>query len=77
MRYVEHWWREHVVAGRGISLCPASAETHDARPGLTFVPSQGVPLAELCLAWRPDQAKPTVAHFVEVVSKAARGVTEP
>jgi DNA-binding transcriptional LysR family regulator len=70
-------WREHVVAGRGISLCPASAETHYARPGLAFVPSRGAPPAELCLAWRADEDKPAVAHFVEVVSTAARGAPEP
>ncbi|MFI5066290.1 MAG: LysR substrate-binding domain-containing protein [Streptosporangiales bacterium] len=33
-------WREYVVAGRGVSLCPASAETFHARPGLAFVPGQ-------------------------------------
>jgi NAD(P)-dependent dehydrogenase (short-subunit alcohol dehydrogenase family)/DNA-binding transcriptional LysR family regulator len=26
-------WREHVVAGHGISLCPASSEEYNARPG--------------------------------------------
>jgi LysR substrate binding domain len=36
-------WREYVVAGRGISLCPASAETFYARPGLAFVASRDVP----------------------------------
>ena len=33
-------WREYVAAGRGISLCPASAETFHARPGITFVPGR-------------------------------------
>jgi DNA-binding transcriptional LysR family regulator len=68
-------WREHVVAGRGISLCPASAETHYARPGLVFVPSMGVPVAELCVGWRSDDANPAVARFVEVVTEAAQVLT--
>src|SRR5579862_5729242 len=51
-------WREHAVAGRGISLCPASAETHYARPGLSFVRSSEVPPIELCLAWRIDDPNP-------------------
>jgi DNA-binding transcriptional LysR family regulator len=65
-------WREHAVAGRGISLCPASAETHYARPGLTFVPSVGVPPAELCVAWRTDDENPAVRRFVEVVAEATQ-----
>ena len=43
-------WREYVAAGRGVSLCPASAETFHARPGITFVPGKGVPVTPLCLA---------------------------
>jgi DNA-binding transcriptional LysR family regulator len=66
-------WREHVVAGRGISLCPASAETFHPRPGITFVPSRGVPPTALCVAWRSDDADQAVHRFVEVVTaRAAR-----
>lgn len=65
-------WREYVVAGRGISLCPASAETFHARPGLAFVPSRGVQPAVLSVAWRADDASPAVRRFVEVVTAAAR-----
>jgi DNA-binding transcriptional LysR family regulator len=65
-------WREHVVAGHGVSLCPASAEIFYARPGLAFVPSEGVPPASLCVAWRADDSNPAVPRFVEVVTSAAR-----
>jgi DNA-binding transcriptional LysR family regulator len=65
-------WRELVVAGRGISLCPASAETFHARPGIVFVASRGVPSAALCLAWRADDTSAAVLRFVEVVTAAAR-----
>jgi DNA-binding transcriptional LysR family regulator len=65
-------WREYAAAGRGISLCPASAETHYARPGLAFVPSSGAPPTELCIAWRRDDTNLVVARFVEVVTAAAR-----
>jgi DNA-binding transcriptional LysR family regulator len=61
-------WREYVVAGRGISLCPASAETFYARPGLVFVASRGVPPAQLCVAWRADDASAAVARFVEIAA---------
>ncbi len=69
-------WREHVVAGRGISLCPASAETFHARPGLAFVPSREVPPASLCVAWRPEDASPAVRRFVAVVASAAQAARD-
>ena len=65
-------WREHVVAGHGISLCPASAETFYARPGLAFVASQGVPPSVICVAWRADDTAPTVHRFVDLVTAAAQ-----
>ena len=65
-------WREHVVAGKGISLCPASAEAFYARPGLAFVPSLDVPPAELCVAWRASDTAPELRCFLEIVTKAAR-----
>ena len=49
-------WREHVVAGHGISLCPASSEEYNARPGLVFVPAKDVPVTSLCVAWRGRRA---------------------
>jgi DNA-binding transcriptional LysR family regulator len=65
-------WREYAAAGRGISLCPASAETHYARPDLAFVPSGGAPPTELCVAWRTGDANPLVQRFVDVVMEAAQ-----
>jgi DNA-binding transcriptional LysR family regulator len=68
-------WREHAAAGKGISLCPASAETHYARPELAFVPSSGAPPTELCVAWRTDDTNPLAARFIEVVTAAAQANT--
>jgi len=64
-------WREHIVAGHGISLCPASAETHNARPGIVFVPGKDTPSTALCVAWRADDNRPAVRSFVEFVTSAA------
>ena len=60
-----------MVAGRGISLCPASAETFYARPGLAFVASREVPHALLSVAWRAADANPAVARFVEIAAATA------
>jgi len=64
-------WREHIVAGHGISLCPASAETHNARPGIVFVPGKDTPSTALCAAWRADDSRPAVRSFIEFVTSAA------
>jgi DNA-binding transcriptional LysR family regulator len=65
-------WREHIVAGRGISLCPASSEEYNARPGLVFVPGKGVPPTSLCVAWRAGDERPAVRSFVELALSVAR-----
>jgi DNA-binding transcriptional LysR family regulator len=64
-------WREHVAAGRGISLCPASAEAFHARPGVVFIPSRGLPPTALCVAWRTDDPAPAVRRFIQVVTAQA------
>jgi hypothetical protein len=63
-----------VVTGRGVSLCPASAETYHARPGITFVPGKGVPATPLCLAWRADDPSPAVQRFIAVARQTAGAV---
>jgi DNA-binding transcriptional LysR family regulator len=65
-------WREHIVAGRGISLCPASSEEYNARPGLVFVPGKGVPPTSLCVAWRAGDSRAVVSSFVELALSVAR-----
>ena len=66
-------WREYVVAGRGIGLCPASAEAFSARPGTVFVPARGVPPTSLCVAWRADDLRPAVLAFAKVAASVAAG----
>jgi DNA-binding transcriptional LysR family regulator len=64
-------WREHVVASRGLSLCPASAEIYNARPGVVFVPATDVPPTALCVAWRADDTRLVVRTFVDLVTSMA------
>jgi DNA-binding transcriptional LysR family regulator len=63
--------REHVVAGRGITVVPACAETHYARPGLAFVPAEGLPPAATAVAWRADDTRTEVERFVVLVTGTA------
>ena len=64
-------WREHIAAGRGISLCPASSEAFSARPDIVFVPAHDVPLTSLCVAWRADDLRPAVMSFIKVAASVA------
>ena len=66
-------WCEHVAAGHGIGLCPASAATFHGRPGVCFVPSAGLPPTTMCVAWRTGDTRPAVQRFV---SLAAVSVTD-
>jgi DNA-binding transcriptional LysR family regulator len=63
-------WCEHVAAGHGIGLCPASAARFHSRPGICFVPSAGVPPATMCVAWRAGDTRPAVRHFVTLATES-------
>ena len=63
-------WCEHVAAGHGISLCPASAARFHGRPGVCFVPSTGLPPATMCVAWRSGDTRPAVQHFISLAAES-------
>jgi DNA-binding transcriptional LysR family regulator len=63
-------WCEHVAAGHGIGLCPASAARFHGRPGVCFVPGTGVPPATMCVAWRAGDSRPAVRHFVTLATES-------
>ena len=63
----ERWRDDWLVNPR-----PASSEVYNARPGLVFVPSKGVPSTALCVAWRADDERPVVRSFVELATSVAR-----
>jgi DNA-binding transcriptional LysR family regulator len=62
-------WREHTAAGRGLSLCPASAERFYARPGLAFVRAVDAPPAVVAVAWRSDTPSALTSEFVGTALK--------
>src|SRR5215469_1382987 len=63
-------WCEHVAAGHGIGLCPASAARFHARPGICFVPAAGLPLTTMCVAWRAGDTRPAVRRFVTLAAES-------
>jgi DNA-binding transcriptional LysR family regulator len=68
-RTVEDWC-EHVAAGHGIGLSPASAASFHGRPGVCFVPSTGLPPATMCVAWRTGDTRPAVQRFVSLAAES-------
>jgi DNA-binding transcriptional LysR family regulator len=66
-------WCEHVAAGHGIGLCPASAATFHNRPGVCFVPSAGLAPATMCVAWRAGDTRPAVQRFVSLAAESVAG----
>ena len=63
-------WCEHVAAGHGISLCPASAARFHGRPGICFVPSTGLSPTTMCVAWRTGDTRPAVQLFISLAAES-------
>jgi DNA-binding transcriptional LysR family regulator len=63
-------WCEHVAAGHGIGLCPASAARFHSRPGVCFVPSTGLPPTTMCVACRTGDTRPAVLSFVALAAES-------
>jgi len=63
-------WCEHVAAGHGIGLCPASAAAFHGRPGVCFVRSAGLPPTTMCIAWRTGDTRPAVQRFVSLAAES-------
>ena len=66
-------WCEHVAAGHGIGLCPASAATFHGRPGVCFIPSAGLTPTTMCVAWRTGDTRPAVQRFVSLATESVAG----
>ena len=56
---------EAILSGRGVAFTQASTQRFYDRPGLTFIPVEGLPPSPLAIAWRNDMDAPPVNDFVE------------
>jgi DNA-binding transcriptional LysR family regulator len=71
-RFVHHdEWIEALRLGGGIGLCPQSTARYDPRPGLTFVPVDGMGRAEHGVLWRRDSSDRVVRDFVAIAQRVA------
>jgi DNA-binding transcriptional LysR family regulator len=61
---------EHVAAGRGIGLIPASAAAAYARAGVVARPITDIPPMQICLAWLKARASDMIADFAASVRTA-------
>ena len=56
---------EAILANRGVAFTQASTQRFYDRPGLSFVPVDGLPPSPLAIAWRNDMDARPVQQFVE------------
>ena len=68
---VEEWLAE-VGLGRGVNLIPAGFARDYERPGLAFVPVQGLPSSSVVLAWRPNTTLPAVQRLARLAAREAQ-----
>jgi DNA-binding transcriptional LysR family regulator len=62
---------EAILSGRGVAFTQASTQRFYDRPGLTFIPVEGLPPSPLAIAWRNDMDAPPVNDFVETARMLA------
>jgi DNA-binding transcriptional LysR family regulator len=72
-RFANHdEWLEALRLGDGIGICPASTARYYPRPGLTFVPVDGMGSAPHGVLWRAASRDPLVLDFVALAERLAR-----
>ena len=62
---------EAILGNRGVAFTQASTQRFYARPGLAFVPVDGLPPSPLAIAWRNDMNARPVQQFVETARMLA------
>jgi hypothetical protein len=62
---------EAILSGRGVAFTQASTKRFYDRPGLTFIPVEGLPPSPLAIAWRNDLDAPPVDDFIETARMLA------
>jgi LysR substrate binding domain len=62
---------EAILSRRGVAFTQASTQRFYDRPGLAFVPVDGLPPSALAIAWRNDMDARPVRQFVETARMLA------
>lgn len=62
---------EAILSRRGVAFTQTSTQRYYDRPGLAFVPVQGLPPSPLAVAWRNDMDAQPVRDFVEAARMLA------
>lgn len=61
---------EHVAAGRGMSVLPASAAAYYTRADISYVPVPELPLDQVCLATETSRRSPLIDAFAHAARQA-------
>ncbi len=71
---VEEWLAD-IALGRGVSLIPAAFAEEYRRPGLAFVPVEGIADSTVALAWKPSSTNAPARRLVQFAARNARRTT--
>ncbi len=63
------------VTGGYVSLAPESVSTFYQRPGIRYVPVDGIEPSKVAIAWRRGDERESVREFVSLVRRTAVGPT--
>ena len=64
---------EHVAAGHGIAIVPASTAGYYTRPDVTHLPVEDIALNRVCAAWVATRRSRLIEEFVEIAAGPADG----
>ena len=64
---------EHVAAGNGIVILPASTAAFYTRPDVTYVHVAGIAPNQVCLAWDSARDSPLVREYAEIARLTETG----
>lgn len=67
---VEEWLAE-ITLGRGISLIPSGFADEYQRPGLAFVPIDGITDSTIALAWKPSSTNAPAHRLAQYAAREA------
>lgn len=59
---------EHVAAGHGIAIIPASTAGYYTRPDVTHLPVEDIEPNQVCLAWIASRRSRLIYEFVDIAS---------
>ena len=65
---------EHVAAGKGIAIIPASTAGYYTRPDVSHLPIEDLGPNRVCAAWVTERGSPLIREFVDIAASEAKNI---